>query len=58
VEIIKSIEDAYQELATAVPRYTGDDHLNQLDVLQYPECNPIETYWTDYFEQFRICLTL
>ena len=58
VEIIKSIDDAYPALATAVPCYSGDDHLNQLGVLQCPECNPFETYWTDYLEQFPICLTL
>ena len=44
VEIIKSIDDAYPSLATAVPCYTGDDHLNQLGALQCPECNPFETY--------------
>ena len=50
VEIIKSIDDAYPALATAVPCYSGDDHLNQLAVLQCPECNPFETYWTDYYK--------
>ena len=49
VEITKSIDDAYPALATEVPCYIGDDHLNQLDVLQCPEYNPFETYWTDYF---------
>jgi len=44
VEIIKSIDDAHPALATAVPCYTGDDHLNQLSALQCPECNPFETY--------------
>jgi len=44
VEIIKSIDDAYPALVTAVPCYTGDDHLNQLSALQCPECSPFETY--------------
>ena len=26
-------------------------------VLQCPKCNPLENYWTDFFEQIRICLT-
>jgi len=29
VEIIKSINDSYPILATTVPCYTGNDHLNQ-----------------------------
>ena len=43
VDIINSIVDVNPTLATAVPCYTGDDHLNQLGALQCPECNPFET---------------
>jgi len=58
VDIIRHIDDANPTLAAAVPCYLGDDHLNQLGVLQCPECNPFEAYWSDYLEQFRTCLTL
>ena len=43
VDIIKSIDDANPALVTALPCYTGDEHLNQLDALQCSECNPFET---------------
>jgi len=55
VVIIKHIDDANPALAAAVPCYLGDDHLNRLGC---PECNPFKTYWSDYLEQFRTCLTL
>jgi len=43
VDIIKYIDDANPALATTVPCYTADDHLNQLGALQSPECNPFGT---------------
>ena len=55
VDIIKQIDDANPTLEAALPCYLRDNHLNQL---RCPECSPFETYWSDYLEQFRSCLTL
>ena len=38
--IMAAIDDAHPTLATSVPCYQRDDHMNQLGALQCSECNP------------------
>jgi len=39
-KIVDAINNAYPSLGTALPCYLGDDHVNQLEVLQCTECYP------------------
>ena len=39
-KIMADIDSAHPTLATAVPCFQHDDHMNQLGALQCSECNP------------------
>jgi len=39
-KIVDTINNLYPTLGTALPCYLGDDHVNQLEVLQCTECYP------------------
>ena len=45
--IMGAIDDAHPTLATSVPCFHRDDHMNQLGALQCSECNPFgQEVWT------------